>query len=219
LLFNLSGLACPAVGSCIATAQYEKRGGTPVPLIETLSGGSWTPETAQLPKAGKSGVLVGMSCLAPGNCLAVGSYETRGGQLRYLAETLSGRTWTPAALPLPAGAQATQPANLAGLSSVACRAAGSCVAAGFYAASGGVIQFAIDTLSGGTWTAIKAPLPTEVQDSGLNRPSIGVACSSADSCVAVGGYVMHNGTDGQAVIDTASPGTSKPRTSETTAGS
>lgn len=207
-LLNLAGVACPAVSSCIATGQYYKRDGTLVPLTETLSGRRWTPAAAPLPKAGQSGGLYDSSCRAPRSCVAVGSYEIRKGELRYLTETLSGGTWTPANPPLPASAQATQEAShdpYSGLYSVACRAAGSCVALGPYVVRGGALEFAIDTLSGGTWTAMKAPLPTGVETSNPNFPSIAVACPSADSCVAVGGYIAKSGTGGLAVIETARP--------------
>ena len=63
----------------------------------------------------------------------------------------------------------------------------------------------IDTLSGGTWTAARAPLPANA-GSGQGGDLQAVTCLAAGSCTTVGSYTDTSG-NGQAMIDTLSGGT------------
>src|SRR5947208_2665093 len=65
-------------------------------------------------------------------------------------------TWTPTEAPLPSNAAGDPYASLLKPS---CPAVGACVAVGGYDTSSGG-QGLIERLSGGTWTAIEAPLPS-----------------------------------------------------------
>jgi hypothetical protein len=145
-------------------------------------------------------------CQASGSCLAGGHYVSQHGQPGYLAETLAGGAWTAAAAPLPAGAAADQKwskEQATSLGGVACRAAGSCVASATYVARSGAIAPAIDTLSGGTWTAANAPLPGGAAQ---GTKQIGyltlVACPASGSCLTVGSYTAGGGGT-QGLIETA----------------
>lgn len=206
----LDGVSCPAVGSCVAVGQYSERGGATAALTDTLSGGTWTPVTIPLPTdavaAGQLAGLFGISCEARGNCLAVGHYKSGGGQARNLAETLSGATWTAASTPLPAGAAAIQKWNAQNggttLNAVACQAVGSCVAFGIYTARSGAVDGAIDTLSGGTWTAAVAPLPPGAATTKQYAYFDSAVCPAPGNCVAVGTYTPQGGGI-QALIGTA----------------
>jgi hypothetical protein len=108
----LAAIACPRAGECIAPGQYLDDSAQTEPFIATLSGGTWTSARAALPAnaaaTDQDGSLQAIACPAPGACLAAGSYLVRGGQPRYLAETLSGGRWTAAAPPLPTDAAADQ---------------------------------------------------------------------------------------------------------------
>jgi hypothetical protein len=193
----LSGVACPAAGSCVAVGYYTKRDGNATAgLTDTLSGGTWTAATAPLPAGGQFASLSGISCPAPGTCVATGRYTQRSGA-RFLAETLSGGTWTAAAPPLPAGAPGS-PRNSALLESVACQATGRCVAVGYYGASG-AIDSAIDTLSGNTWTAAAAPLPPGGEFAFLTH----VVCPAVDYCIGVGRYHSAQSGGEPVLIETA----------------
>jgi hypothetical protein len=134
--------------------------------------------------------------------VAVGGYRSRGSQPRFLAETLSGGTWTATAAPLPAGAAATQKSGA--LQVVACPAPGSCVALGSYTADGGAVDGAIDTLSGGTWTAVKAPLPPGAATTKQDAFFTGAACPAPGNCVTVGNYTAQAQAGNTAFIETAS---------------
>jgi hypothetical protein len=199
--------ACPAAGSCVVIGQYARRGDVVVPFADTLSAGTWRSAPVPLPAGTTTGGLTGISCWAPGNCMAVG-YYTSGSQPRYLAETLSGGTWTASTPPLPAGAAASQTSKTwsASLAAIACRAHGFCTALGSYLVADEV-QGAIDTLSGGTWKAAKAPLPVGAAIPNQWLYFYSAVCPAAGSCVAVGYYEAQDGS-GQVLIETA---TSKPR--------
>lgn len=78
-------------------------------------------------------------------------------------------------------------AHHAFLNAISCGAAGSCVAVGEYQDQNGHQQGLIDTWSGGSWTVIKSPLPTDAATSQF-ADVIRVACGAAGSCVALASY-------------------------------
>ena len=202
----LNSTACPEIGSCTAVGSYAGHGGTYPPFVDTLSGGTWTPVTALQPAGATVFGLFAISCRAPGDCLAVGKYINHRGQPRYLTETLSRGSWTLATLPLPANGAASQSSasalQLTSLDAVACQAAGSCVTLGSYISASGAVDGAIDTLSGGTWTAATAPLPSGAATTKQHSYLRWVVCPAPGNCVAVGAYTTQDGT-AQALIETA----------------
>ncbi|MGB6572846.1 MAG: hypothetical protein WBF20_14315, partial [Trebonia sp.] len=206
----LTDVACTAVGTCVASGQYTDSGGGTQGVIDTLSGGTWTAAKAPLPgDAATSGQLASLwaiTCQAPGSCLAGGHYVSQHGQPGYLTETLSGGAWTAAAAPLPADAAADQEwskEQATSLGGVACRAAGSCVASATYVARSGASGPAIDTLSGGTWTADDAPLPGGAAQGTKQIAYLTlVACPASGSCLTVGSYTAGGGGT-QGLIETA----------------
>ena len=211
---DISDLSCPTVGTCVATGWYINQAGDREPEIDTLSGGTWTATAAPVPAdAATTSPLTGLwavGCPAPGTCLAGGHYQNRSGQLRYLIDRLSGGAWTAAALPLPADAAANQQWSQYGVTTVgglACASAGYCVATAGYLTKTGEIVPLIETLSRGTWTAVKAPLPTDgITGSGQGDGSYLqlATCPAPDSCLTVGSYPSADGTT-EGMIETASP--------------
>jgi len=202
----LGEVVCPADGSCVATGDYSDTSGNQQGLIETLSGGNWTAMEAPLPaNAGTDPrVLLGTAaCPAPGSCVATGSYTDTSGSQLGLIVTLSGGIWTAMEAPLPANADGNPSSSIG---TPACPAPGSCVATGSYTDTSGNVQSAIETLSGGIWTAIEAPMPTPEAAPGDERNLLGsVTCPAPGSCVAVGSYAPTNG-DLQGLIETLSGG-------------
>ena len=82
----------------------------------------------------------------------------------------------------------------------------SCVAVGSYKDASNDSWGVIDTLSGGHWTSMEAPLPADAV-TGTNEESFlkTVSCPSVGDCVAVGGYKNGSGALVGA-IDTLSGG-------------
>jgi hypothetical protein len=153
--------------------------------------------------------MFGVACTSVTSCVAVGSYTDTSNNGQGLLLSGSGTSWTATEPPLPAGA----PADVAvQLQSVACPSASACVAVGQYLnPASGFEPGLLLAGSGTSWTATEAPLPANAAAS----PSISlfsVACPSATSCVAAGGYTDSSG-DRQGLLLTGS-GTSWQATEE-----
>jgi hypothetical protein len=170
----LNGVWCASDTSCIAVGSHTAALIGAEPLIETLSGTTWTAVTSGLePGGGIHGVLSSISCVSITSCVAVGTYVLAG-QNHVLVDTLSGTKWTASQAALPGGA------NSATASGIQCFSATSCIAVG--ASNQGSL---VETLSGTTWTASTLHAGDALTS---------VSCPSAGSCTAVG-----NTSGGQSV--------------------
>lgn len=212
----LATVTCTAPGVCVATGQFSDFDREVQPFIDTLSGGTWTAKSATLPADastldGQDAGLWAVGCSAPGTCVAGGHYLTGSGQPRLLTETLSDGTWSPSAIPLPAGAAANQKwsqyqdTTVGGL---ACAPGGSCVAtAGYLSKSGAILPLIATQLPGGKWTLTNAPLPPDADPSTPQTPAYLVldACPADGQCLIVGSYPANDGTL-EGIIETAVPG-------------
>ena len=206
---SVDGVACPAVGSCVAVGGYNTASG-PAGLIETLSVGTWRPTEEPLPAnaAGAHDVAIDtLVCPALGSCVAVGYYGTST-IFHGLIETLSAGAWTAKEAPVPANG-ATSP-DVA-LNSLACSVAGSCVAVGYYGNLNPInplkSEGLIETLSAGTWKATEAPLPANAAGETAQQAILSaVACPAAGSCVAGGDYETASGLNLPGLIETLTAG-------------
>jgi hypothetical protein len=188
---DLTSVACPGPGWCVAIGQFDTAGPFAEGVIETLSGGSWTVTEAPIPAGFSSEVqLLGLACPAVGSCEIVGFFTQSAGAI---AEDLSGGTWTPSTVSGPNS-----------LSAVACPAVESCVAVGGTGGGGGVLG--VSTLADGAWTSAPAPVPANGGDEPTGwQPSPNfpggalwsVSCATVDSCAALGQYSVENPTPGQ----------------------
>ena len=108
-------------------------------------------------RAGRFGAVVVAVVVLVGGVLA--------GTVPAVASTPGAKTspWSSSAAPLPANA-AAEPLVL--FDSQSCPASGSCVAVGTYVDTSGHEQGLIDTLSGGAWTSMEAPLPANADAAG-----------------------------------------------------
>ena len=180
----------------------------------------WSTTEAPLPSdAGTNPnvYLASSSCPTPTNCVAAGWYEDTGGHPWGLIETQNGTTWTDVQAPQPsnAGSGVDQSLLLGSggcgvlatpCHAVSCPTATSCVAVGQYKTTGAFTQAVIVTLSGGTWTALQAPVPGDAAPGPSPNPFAtlqSVVCSSPTSCVAVGEYLNSSNVP-VAMIDTLS---------------
>ena len=207
----LYDVSCPASGSCMAVGQYTNNTDNLEALVDTLSGGSWSATTMPVPSDAASGKhaessLTRVTCLSVGSCVATGTFATTADGLVGLIEQLSGTAWTPVHAPLGYGS-APGSTQFVFLRGVTCWAAGSCVVVGSYRDA--TINFVglIDTLSGGTWTGVRAPEPPN-PGMGITQTATltSVSCPAGGACVAVGGYRAQNGGY-LPMIDTLAAGT------------
>ena len=190
---EIFGVSCAVAGSCVSVGNYDAVGGAQLGLIETLSGGKWSAETAPLPKAAADpGVeLNGISCSTSTSCVAVGEFQDASGSEQGVIETLRDGTWSATLMPVPVGA-GTNPGVY--LWEVDCPTTGVCTAVGSYVDAQGT-EVLSATLGSGTWTPSTvsledfSPLPNAVHYQWLED----LSCAQPGSCVAAGEYEDVNG--------------------------
>ncbi|HEY5287888.1 MAG TPA: hypothetical protein VIJ50_12350 [Solirubrobacteraceae bacterium] len=150
-----------------------------------------------------------ISCGASGSCAVVGTYLSTGRPNMGAVE--SGGVWGAATeIGLPANAT---PSLANYLESLACPPSGSCIAAGYYTASGSSAEEGmVVSETGGVWgQPAEIELPANASPTAQVVDLDGAACTSPGNCVLSGGYydtanVAHamlvtetNGTWGQGV--------------------
>jgi hypothetical protein len=140
---------------------------------------AWTVQPTPNPSRVASSALAGVSCGSNSSCIAVGSSTSHAGQQRALAERWDGTTWMIQSLP---GVPGWTQSYLVGVS---CVSATRCTAVGGGVDAAGKELTLAERWSGAHWTIQPTPNPSPaVPTHHLN----GVACSSADACVAVGEF-------------------------------
>lgn len=165
---DLTGVSCPASGSCEAVGSYQL-GGSQVSLAEGWNGSSWTLQPVPFPTGSNSAGLVQVSCTTARFCEAVGSYSSIGGTVP-LAAMWNGTSWTLQLPPSPAG-----DSSLA-LSAVSCTSALFCEAWGSGNESNPGPTVA-ERWDGTSWSLQTVPASAAID---------AVSCTSRQFCEAVG---------------------------------
>jgi hypothetical protein len=175
---SLSAVSCAADGSCMAVGTYSPNGTSQYTLAERWDGSSWTIVNTPNPPGG-AGILYGVSCPAPGSCIAVG-LSVSGAHVHALAETWNGRKWVIRSTPAPA------PGSIVSLHSVSCTSPDSCTAVGGFtkARESAEEQPLAESWNGTRWTIEPTPNPEAENGSSLKA----VSCSASDACTAAGDY-------------------------------
>jgi hypothetical protein len=164
---QLNGIACPAIDQCVAVGTVGPASGGSTEAL-WWNGRNWRlQQIPTLPGAGLNAV----ACSSETNCTAVG--QSNAGTL---AERWNGDDWTIQATPNPPGS----PGSF--LNSVACTSASSCVAVGARLDSAGNPAGTLaERWNGRSWAIQATPNPSP------GSFLLGVTCTSASFCVAVGG--------------------------------
>ena len=190
IVLQLAGVSCPAAGACTAVGWYDPHGrngppstSTDLTRAEAGNGTSWAIKSAVNPRGLTYSALAGVSCASTSACAAVGRYVTGGGIYQTLGEMWNGAKWSRVPTPNPTGA--TMGSSLTGVS---CTAPTACTAVGFFQSSAGVATLA-ERWTGSAWTIESTPNPAGSNGAAL----VGVSCSAATSCVAVGNAGGPNG--------------------------
>jgi hypothetical protein len=158
-----------------------------------FNGRKWSE--AKTPNPAGSGLgdenfLFGLACAAASDCWAVG-YTERGSGAADVNEALrwSGRNWSAVKTPDPKG---NSPDHYNQLDGVTCVSTSDCWGVGFAGDSTGFLNEAL-RFNGKKWSHFKTPQPgTSLSEAG--NPLVGVACTSANDCWAVGYYFNNSGT-------------------------
>jgi hypothetical protein len=171
---QLDSISCTTSDACVAVGNYVSY--DPIydsgPLVETLSGSSWSQ--AEITNAGLSASLYAVACTSSTACTAVGSQSA--GQAEVpLAEVWTGGSWT-----------AQSPANggTGGvLTDVSCTSANSCTAVGSASNYGYPNEAPIaETWNGISWILPAMPVLPDAATGAL----VSVSCVSSGVCAAVG---------------------------------
>jgi hypothetical protein len=194
-LSYLSYISCPRV-TCVAVGGYTETSGAQEALVESLSNGSWSAKRAPLPPnaVGAPAGLEEVTCPQPGSCEAIGNYTVdlaAGYTGTGLFERLSGGTWKAEEAPLPPSTGDNQFSGY--LQSITCASTRFCVAVGEYGSHPTIQEGLLETLSGTTWSASEAPLPTNAEVPGPEVYLTSTGCESVDRCIAAGIYKTTSG--------------------------
>lgn len=203
----LEAVSCAAASACVAVGWYRDSLAT-YALVDELSATGWSAlslaQSATAPLDPRS-YLVSVACPASGTCVAVGfANEATGGTAPLVVQIAGGQA--SGSLLAPPSAQLGA-ATTNHLQAVACAEPGTCTAVGTYRDQGGTTTALAAVFSGGGWSAVAVPLPSNTASTILVQASLdAVACSGPGSCVA-GGY-YHDVTGGfPALVATRSGGT------------
>jgi hypothetical protein len=192
----LDGVACAAPGSCAAVGAYTDATGVDRAMVASQAAGAWSASALDPPVDADASHpepnLLAVACGSPGSCSAVGDYTAAAGGIRPMVASRVDGVWSHAtALQLPANANAAPDAGLAG---VACPAAGSCTAIGFYKSATGAYRPMAATQVGGAWSpAVEIGLPANAATTAPEANLLSVACGAEESCAAVGYYKDNTG--------------------------
>lgn len=197
---ELLGVACPAVGDCVAVGTYQIGATAFAPMVATETNGTWSAATSvSLPASSLSPPLADLdaiSCVSPGSCVAVGTVTVSGGSEEpWSISEVDGSWGTPVVPALPTDALSAD--QQAVLYSVSCASPSWCEAVGSYQSTSGVRALAL-TRASRTWgasaTAVAVPLPADAASSDEADTALtSVTCPRVRTCAAVGNYATTGG--------------------------
>ncbi|MGB7051003.1 MAG: hypothetical protein WBG41_05490, partial [Acidimicrobiales bacterium] len=188
----LLNIACPSTSSCEAVGRYSSTAGSgSAPLIDTLSGGSWS--AAEAPGSfdpTDNTILAGVSCSWPGSCSAFG-LSSSPTSTTGVVESLSDGTWSESSTVIPSNGASPPQVDLGlGLSQfvvgspISC-SGGTCVLAGQYKTMAdlemGLLNWSPNltgyqlVASDGGLFAFNAPFYGSMGGQHLNAPIVGMA--------------------------------------------
>lgn len=200
-------LSCASPGNCAAVGGYVNNRGDFDGLLLTEANGRWAraieeplPANALTPHTRgehQNNDPTAVSCASPGNCTAIGFYQSadRGAQGLLLSE-VNGSWARGIEAPLPPFG-GLDPVGGIQLESVSCASAGDCTAVGEYQDDSGQYPGVMLTETNGQWAqGVPASLPAgawsaDGQYQGVTLTS--VSCAAAGDCAAVGWYHGYRG--------------------------
>ena len=201
-------VACPAAGACVAVGSYTDSSDHRQVMATEQTGGVWGQAIEIEPPANAASDpqarVRSVACATSSACVAGGNYVNEDGEREAMVVVETSGSWgTASELELPANARSFP---FASIKSVACPAAGPCVAFGEYQDEAtGTEEAMVATETGGTWgQASQIALPAHAGSeprSTLNS----VACIASGPCIAVGKYTDEN-EDREAMVATETGG-------------
>jgi hypothetical protein len=208
---EVKSVSCAAPGDCVAGGYYASTHQTENSVnfqafVVTQANGVWgkaieVPGSGKLDSGGDAGVT-SVSCAAPGDCVAGGSYLTRDDDYQAFVVSLTSGVWGKA-IEVPGSARLNA-GGLAGIDSVSCAKPGDCSAGGSYANARERAQALVVTQTNGVWAnATEVPGSARLNARGADIDS--VSCTEPADCSA-GGYYTDGHGKMQALVVTQTDG-------------
>jgi hypothetical protein len=177
----LSGVSCASPTDCIAVGSYSRQTSSGLrffSLAEGWNGTGWAIESTPNPPGSQDTELHGVSCTSTAACTAVGQSDAG-----TLGERWNGTSWAIQSTPNPGSSFQDI------LTAVSCPVAKACIAVGIYSNPGSGSWLTLAEIWNGTgWAIQSTPNP-----SGSPR-LVGVSCTSATLCTAVGFHILFSKT-------------------------
>jgi len=182
---GLLGVSCTRPSNCMAVGLTGTDNSPRAALVaEHWNGNGWhiTP-VPNPPGMTAGGGLGSVSCTATSACMAIGAYSNSSSPFQPLSERWNGTRWSVVPIPHPPGALATL------LQSVACTSATACTTVGFAINASGTPVTVAERWNGTRWSNQPTPNPAGTPGAQL----LGVACTGASACTAVGAGIASTG--------------------------
>ena len=175
-LMALNAISCAAVKSCVVVGTSVGTNGTTIDTFaDTWNGSKWT----QVKTATNAVVLdqyTAMHCFSSKDCVAAGTAYSATGASTVRVATWNGKTWTAEKAVTPAGQNII-------VGDLSCGSAKSCTLVGMSLNNAATSAFGfLEVWNGKTWSEVKW---TGAKGDTLTDV-IGVSCTSATNCMAVG---------------------------------
>jgi hypothetical protein len=190
---DVGTMACTRPGDCSAGGEYGVNGpseGAQQALVVTEKDGVWG-KAIELPGSGRLDVLGqgevdSLSCAAPGDCSAGGSYYDANGNYQAFVATQRNGRWGKA-IEVPGTAKLNVGGG-AGVNSVSCAKPGDCSAGGSYTPAKGLgAAFVVAEVNGRWGKAIEVPGSAKISPGGGAEVN-SVSCAKPGYCSAGGDY-------------------------------
>jgi hypothetical protein len=191
----VASVSCPSVGNCGAGGWYSPASGTLEAFVVNEVKGRWrqpeeVPGVATLNTAGV-GLVDNMSCPSPGDCSAVGTYQTNiKDQLPFVVTETNG-TWGQAA-EVP-GLSALGTDKYINFGSVSCASPGNCSAGGSYGVAPQGFQAFVVSQAKGKWGKAEEVPGSAALNTGGNASTGWISCPAVGDCSADGQYTDASG--------------------------
>ena len=176
---QLDGVSCTATDACTAGGNYAFADIDQSIFALRWDGTQWSMQKQPNPEGQGDNTDSSVSCANAVACASVGTWVNGADAVAMLAESWDGTTWVRDRTQNPAGAKSTV------LNGVACASVSRCMAVGGWTKYSSIPAYSLsESWNGSVWTLQATPNPSGSMISTLH----GVACASANDCVAVGSY-------------------------------
>jgi hypothetical protein len=184
---ELVGVSCSSARACTAVGDSNITDSKSDTLAEHWNGRKWSIQPTPEHPHGNESELTGVSCRSATACIATGNSGNVDAEVT-LAERWNGRKWVVQPTPSPSGTNNPSGTSASELAGVSCSSAKACIAAGDYFNRSGTQVTLAERWNGRKWAFQSTPNPSHAAVSLL----IGVSCSSATACTAVGPSVKRS---------------------------